>query len=561
VDRQAFLLRLSDAVRSLVDPVHIQQVATKLLGEYLDVDRAAYGEMRSDNQIMDVFRDWTSPGTSSVAGAYRIDDFEIFAVALRQGKPAVMEDALNDPAVSSELYEKTWKVIGARAAIACALIKEERVVAAIFVHEADARRWSEGEISVVVEVGERTWAAVERARAEAALHESEVWLAGQKEAFQSAMNGASLEVSLGILARTVCKQLGNKARCGFYIASDDGTELNHVVGMPSTYAECVDGFRIGEDSLACGLAVYTGQPVITADVRGDSRWKEWLWLSEKHEFRACWSFPVETLTGKVVGTLAMYFKEPRSPNPHEMELATGTARAAAIIIARHQQAEERGRAEVRLRESEFRSRSQSAELRAVLESMSDAVYIGNREGITIANQAALDQLGYVTREELNRSIAILSSETETRDFETGLRIFEEDLPFVRALNGEQVVREMLIRHRITGEDRILRSAASPVRIDGQSIGAVAVNSDITKEKKAEVALREAEKLSIVGRLASSIAHEINNPLEAAINLVYLAERAAISPETRGYLQQAQAELARVSLIASETLRFQRQAKQ
>lgn len=76
---------------------------------------------------------------------------------------------------------------------------------------------------------------------------------------------------------------------------------------------------------------------------------------------------------------------------------------------------------------------------------------------------------------------------------------------------------------------------------------------------AEQALRESEKLAAVGRLASSIAHEINNPLEAVTNLLYLANGSASDPQTVQYLDQAQKELARVTHIVNETLRFHRQS--
>ena len=126
--------------------------------------------------------------------------------------------------------------------------------------------------------------------------------------------------------------------------------------MPQDYAECVDGFKIGAESLACGLAVHTGQPVITPDVTKEPRWKPWLWLAEKYEYRGCWSFPVETSAGKVVGTFAMYFKEPREATPRDRELAALLAQAAGIIISRHYEAEERRRAESTLRDSEERLR-------------------------------------------------------------------------------------------------------------------------------------------------------------------------------------------------------------
>jgi signal transduction histidine kinase len=83
--------------------------------------------------------------------------------------------------------------------------------------------------------------------------------------------------------------------------------------------------------------------------------------------------------------------------------------------------------------------------------------------------------------------------------------------------------------------------------------------DVTESKRAEQVLLQSEKLNAVGRLASSIAHEINNPLEAVTNLLYLAQRSAVSPTAQHYLEAAEVELQRVSAIANQTLRFHRQS--
>jgi PAS domain S-box-containing protein len=82
--------------------------------------------------------------------------------------------------------------------------------------------------------------------------------------------------------------------------------------------------------------------------------------------------------------------------------------------------------------------------------------------------------------------------------------------------------------------------------------------DVTERKQAEAVLVRTEKLAAAGRLAASIAHEINNPLEAVINLCYLAKLTAVNPETKSYIEMAEEELGRVAHITSQTLRFHRQ---
>lgn len=112
-----------------------------------------------------------------------------------------------------------------------------------------------------------------------------------------------------------------------------------------------------------------------------------------------------------------------------------------------------------------------------------------------------------------------------------------------------------------GEHRYWSVNYSPVYNAEGSVEAIAaVVVEITHQKKAENALVQSEKLAAVGRLASSISHEINNPLEAITNLLYLiALSDDLSPGARAYVQTAQGELSRVCQIATQTLRFHRQA--
>jgi len=134
-------------------------------------------------------------------------------------------------------------------------------------------------------------------------------------------------------------------------------------------------------------------------------------------------------------------------------------------------------------------------------------------------------------------------------YRTGKPFIGHQTPFQLARGGDDPL-----------EKRYLNFVYQPRReADGAISGVIVLGVDVTEGKRAEQALMQSEKLAVVGRLASSIAHEINNPLEAVTNLLYLAQQSATNPETQQYLATAETELQRVSAIASQTLRFHRQA--
>jgi PAS domain S-box-containing protein len=144
---------------------------------------------------------------------------------------------------------------------------------------------------------------------------------------------------------------------------------------------------------------------------------------------------------------------------------------------------------------------------------------------------------------------------------TPLQGLQELLQFAAA--GHSVRNHLLEGELPTrpGEHRFWNVSYSPVyNADGVVDAIAAVNLEITNQKKAEAALIQSEKLAAVGRLASSISHEINNPLEAITNLLYLIALSQELPEgVRHYVHTAQSELSRVCQIATQTLRFHRQA--
>ena len=206
-------------------------------------------------------------------------------------------------------------------------------------------------------------------------------LGGLREALKSALNGAPLESSLGVLVRTATDQLGPQARAGFYLANPERTAIYHIVGMPADYAEAVDGFKVGPDSLACGLATHTGQPILTTDVTKEPLWQPWLWMAEKFGYRACWSFPIHTEAGRFVGTLAIYWPQPREATTRDKEFAATVTQAAGIIIARHMDAEMRSSTKEALRESQAQLQAELDDSKLLQSISAEIALEGNAEGL------------------------------------------------------------------------------------------------------------------------------------------------------------------------------------
>ena len=161
------------------------------------------------------------------------------------------------------------------------------------------------------------------------------------------------------------------------------------------------------------------------------------------------------------------------------------------------------------------------------------------------------------RSVLGKTVREAVPEAEEQGFRTLLDgVYQTGKPFVGRGTPIQLARSA----SRSLEMRYLDFVYQPRRgADGNISGIIVLGVDVTESKHAETVLMQSEKLNAVGRLASSIAHEINNPLEAVTNLLYLAQQAAISPAAKEYLATAEVELRRVTAIANQTLRFHRQS--
>src|SRR5206468_7689477 len=173
-------------------------------------------------------------------------------------------------------------------------------------------------------------------------------LGGQSHVRERIARGAPLPEVLDAIV-TLIESAAPGMLCSILLLDREGRRLRHGAAptLPATYNAAVDGLEIGPRAGSCGTAAFRGQAVVVRDVQVDPLWERYRALAAPHGLRACWSTPIRSAAGRVLGTFAMYYREPREPTAAEQELITTATDLAGIAI-------ERARAEEALRESEQR---------------------------------------------------------------------------------------------------------------------------------------------------------------------------------------------------------------
>ncbi|MCX6925678.1 MAG: transporter substrate-binding domain-containing protein [Verrucomicrobia bacterium] len=169
-ERDAFLVALTDALRPLTEVGEIKATAARVLGLHLRASRVAYAEVTPEG---DVFLErGYADGVADIPGRYRLDDYgPALLREIRAGRNIVISDVANDPGYT-EQEKARYEAVQVVGNLNVPLLKDGRPVALLAVHQKVSRQWSDAEVSLVEETAERTWATVERARAEAALREN-----------------------------------------------------------------------------------------------------------------------------------------------------------------------------------------------------------------------------------------------------------------------------------------------------------------------------------------------------------------------------------------------------
>ena len=175
----------------------------------------------------------------------------------------------------------------------------------------------------------------ETRRQQARLHLLNAMVTGERRALEMLAAGAPLRDILTAVILLI-EELSPGALGSVLLLDPTGTRVHHAAGpsLPDAYNRAIDGLAIGPKAGSCGTAMYRGEPVVVSDIETDPLWADYRELIRPHGLRACWSYPIRSPDGRVLGTFAVYYREVRVPDADSRELIERASHVAGIAIER-----------------------------------------------------------------------------------------------------------------------------------------------------------------------------------------------------------------------------------
>lgn len=308
-------------------------------------------------------------------------------------------------------------------------------------------------------------------------------LAGERHVLEMIARGLPLGAVLEALAHIVEELAHQSLLVSVLLLDDDGMHLRHgaAPSLPAEYTRAIDGIQIGPNVGSCGTAAFRGEPVIVTDIATDPLWADFAdltGLAVSHGLRACWSTPIQGSNGRVLGTFALYYREPRAPSDEHLRLAALIGRTAAIIIERK------------------RADEVAARLAAIVDSSDDAIVGQTLDGaIASWNRGAERLYGYASREMLGQPATRIMPIDRQDEYHDAMD---------RVRRGEHVAAFDTVRTHRDGHPVEVSVSLAPITgVNGVVFGISAIARDIAERR----ALEQLQRAFL-----AMVTHELRNPL-------------------------------------------------
>lgn len=306
--------------------------------------------------------------------------------------------------------------------------------------------------------------------------QAELLLAGQKRVLEMIATNADLTETLNVLIKTI-ESLAEGVIGSVLLLDADGVHVRHgaAPSLPADYVQAVDGAAIGPQAGSCGSAMYYKTAVIVADIASDPLWENYRDLALRYGLRACWSMPICSSQGTVLGSFGLYYHETRTPTDREWQLIETATQMAGIAIERYLAA-------MALQEAE-------AKYRSIFENSVEGIFQSTLEGrYSIVNSMLARIYGYDSPDELLSTLTDISTQLYVNP--------ERRQEFVRLMQKQSAVWgfESQVYRKDGTKIWISECARALYNAQGDLIGYEGTVVDITQRKQTEAELLKRDDL-------------------------------------------------------------------
>jgi PAS domain S-box-containing protein len=333
---------------------------------------------------------------------------------------------------------------------------------------------------------------------------TEALLAGEKRLLEMVAGGDPMPAILEALCRLV-ERTTTGCYCSVVLVDRSGTRLEHgaAPSLPPGFITSIIGRRVDAESGPCAMAAYSNEQTVAPDLRSEVRWAESAWCTTAmaHGLRACWSTPIASRAGKVLGAFAIYYDQPGPPRPLHQNVVERLKHIASIAIERMQNDAALKRSEAFLAETRritstggFTKRVTTGEI-----VWSDEVY--RIFELDPAEPLTLERIKSRVHPEDTLSFQdMLDRQRRGSDYEHDYRLL---------MPGGAVKYLHVVAHATRDQDDELVYIAAVQDVTQRRLGEEALAK--TRSELARVA-----RVSSLGALTASIAHEVNQPLSGIV---------------------------------------------